>query len=169
MFGIYIDQLLSELSTRFSVHFERCAKLQYILPAYCNDTNFNQLQDIVQMYAQDIESEGIVRGEFDMWCARWKNAVGNVPSTPTDTLASVPGLADLYPNIHTLITIFAVIPATSATAERTFSTLRRLKSYLRSTMSNQRLTGLALMAIDVDIDDVINRMALKRRRLDFSL
>lgn len=38
-------------------------------------------------------------------------------------------------------------PITTASAERSFSTLRRLKTYLRSTMKEELLSGLALMTI----------------------
>ena len=38
-----------------------------------------------------------------------------------------------------LAKLLLVVPATNATSERTFSTLRRIKTYLRSTMSNNRL------------------------------
>ena len=37
--------------------------------------------------------------------------------------------------------------ATSSEAERSFSSLRRLKTYLRSTMTQDRLTGLAMLHI----------------------
>ena len=68
---------------------------------------------------------------------------------------------------------FATLPVTTATAERSFSTLRRLKTYLRTTMTGERLNGLALMTIHRDIStkidpqDVISRLAKKSRRLDF--
>ena len=39
------------------------------------------------------------------------------------------------------------LPITTATTERSFSALRRLKTYLRSTMKEDRLSGLALMDI----------------------
>ena len=39
------------------------------------------------------------------------------------------------------------IPATSCSAERSFSCLRRLKTYLRSTMLQERLSNLAIMSI----------------------
>jgi hypothetical protein len=42
--------------------------------------------------------------------------------------------------------IMLTMPVTSATAERSFSVLRRLKTYVRSTMNNDRkLSSLALM------------------------
>ena len=37
--------------------------------------------------------------------------------------------------------------ATNAVSERSFSTLRRIKTYLRSTMSQQRLNNLMLLAV----------------------
>ena len=57
----------------------------------------------------------------------------------------------LFPNIFKLLSIMAVIPVTSCEAERSISTLGRLKSAFRSTMSQDRLTGLALMNIHNDI------------------
>ena len=40
-----------------------------------------------------------------------------------------------------------VLPVTSYEAERSFSTLRRLKTYLHTTMSQERLNGLALLNV----------------------
>ena len=39
------------------------------------------------------------------------------------------------------------LPVTSTTPERSFSTLKRLKTYLRSSMGNERLTSLALIHV----------------------
>ena len=46
-----------------------------------------------------------------------------------------PVLRDMYPVMTALVRLLLVIPATSCEAERSFSTLRRLKTYLRSTMA----------------------------------
>ena len=50
-----------------------------------------------------------------------------------------------YPNIHRILQCLAVLPVTSAEGNRSFSQLQRLKIYLRATMGEDRLTGLALM------------------------
>lgn len=92
------------------------------------------------------------------------------PSKLGETVASIN--PDLYPGIYTVLTILLTMPASSATAERSFSVMRRVKSYLRSTMRTERMTGLALMHVyrdvNIDIDQVVMKFAgSKSRRLDF--
>lgn len=60
-----------------------------------------------------------------------------------------------------LLRIYLTIPMTSTTAERSFSTLRRLKSYLRSTMTQKRLNHV-LLHTHKDWTDEINVLQLKR-------
>lgn len=45
-----------------------------------------------------------------------------------------------------LLQLYLVCPASTATAERSFSQLRQIKSYLRSTMKQERLNHLMLLA-----------------------
>ena len=57
------------------------------------------------------------------------------------------GLCDLLSVLYEVITILASIPATSSSAEGSFSSLRRVKTYLRSVMGQQRLNSIALINI----------------------
>ena len=64
------------------------------------------------------------------------------------------------------------MPVTSATTERLLSVLRRLKTYVRPTMNNDKLSSLALMHIhrdfSVDLDKVMEKfVTAKTRRTDF--
>jgi hypothetical protein len=81
--------------------------------------------------------------------------------------------AHIFPSVFTAIKIAACIPVTVVPVERSFSTLKRLKTYLGNTMGEQRLNGLALMnvhrGIQLDIGGVLDRMRKKNRRLDFLL
>lgn len=54
---------------------------------------------------------------------------------------------DRFPNIKALSRIGCTLPVGSADAERSFSCLRRLKTYLRNRMGEDRLSSLALMNI----------------------
>jgi hypothetical protein len=47
--------------------------------------------------------------------------------------------------------ILLTIPVTVASGERSFSKLKLIKTYLRSTMAQDRLVGLAMLSIENDI------------------
>ena len=48
------------------------------------------------------------------------------------------------------------MPASNATSERSFSALRRVKSYLRSTLGQQRLNNLMVLHVHKDMADEID-------------
>ena len=58
------------------------------------------------------------------------------------------GLHEVLPVFYKVCSILTTIPATSCSAERSFSDLRRIKTYLRSTMGQDRLSSLALICIE---------------------
>ena len=63
---------------------------------------------------------------------------------------------DCFPNVLIAYQILFTVPMTVASAERSFSKLKLLKNYLRSTMSQERLNGLATLCIEKDKLDEIN-------------
>ncbi|XP_045830795.1 zinc finger MYM-type protein 1-like [Trifolium pratense] len=75
-----------------------------------------------------------------------------------------------FPNTTIAYRILLTIPVTVASAERSFSKLKLLKSYLRSTMLQERLNGLALIAIENDLleniqyEDLVDEFASKNAR-----
>ena len=88
-----------------------------------------------------------VRGEVTLWKQFW-NSQSDKPKTAIESLNHA---SSFYPNIKELNKIICVIPVTTCTAERTFSSLRRTKTYLRSTIEEDRLNGLMLLNIHRDI------------------
>jgi len=77
---------------------------------------------------------------------------------------------DCYPNIFIAYRILFTVPVTVASAERSFSKLKLLKNYLRSTMPQERLNGLATLCIEkklldeIDINSIINDFASRNVR-----
>jgi hypothetical protein len=63
---------------------------------------------------------------------------------------------DCYPNVSIAYRILFTIPVTVASAERSFSKLKLLRNYLRSTMTQERLNGLAILCIEKNLLDEID-------------
>jgi len=80
------------------------------------------------------------------------------------------GLQEAYPNIFTAYQIFLTLPVTSASCERSFTKLKLIKSYLRSTTKQTRLNDLSIISIEhqvaksIDYEDIINEFASKKSR-----
>ena len=58
--------------------------------------------------------------------------------------------ADMAPNFISALKTYIVLPSSAFEAERSFSALRRLKTYLRSTQTQQRLNDLAILNVHRD-------------------
>jgi hypothetical protein len=75
---------------------------------------------------------------------------------------------DIFRDIKTLLHIGCTLPVTSSEAERSFSGLRRIKSYMRSTMNEDHLAALALMHIHhsmtINIQAICQEFARRNKR-----
>ena len=87
-------------------------------------------------------------GEVRRWQSLWHAKSEEGANLPHNLLLSFRFCdADAFPNIYHLLFIACTLPITSAEAERSFSLMRRLKTYARSTMSEERLSDLAVIAM----------------------
>uniref|UniRef100_A0A2S2PAB6 Zinc finger MYM-type protein 1 n=1 Tax=Schizaphis graminum TaxID=13262 RepID=A0A2S2PAB6_SCHGA len=60
-------------------------------------------------------------------------------------------LQEMYSQFTKLCQLVLTISATTASSERSMSTLKRIKSFLRNTMTNERLTNLSSLAIEKNL------------------
>ena len=60
-------------------------------------------------------------------------------------------LIDTMSEVFKLYNLVLTIPPTTASVERSFSALKRIKTYQRNTTEEQRLSSLALMSIEKDL------------------
>ena len=94
----------------------------------------------------------LYKGDFDFGALKRQLPMlqDTVRSAKIKRVTSVKTICDIFNNqmvckqlfskVHKVLCLYLTIPVTSATAERTFSILRRLKTYLRGTMAQKRLT-----------------------------
>ncbi|XP_031357512.1 uncharacterized protein LOC116181298 [Photinus pyralis] len=87
-------------------------------------------------------------------------------------VSEVNNLEDVFPEVIKLLEIIVTIPMTTSEAERCFSTLTRIKTFLRNTMTQERLRALAVLSIESRFitatpnfnERVIDKFASKKQR-----
>ena len=158
IFFPYIDSLSSSLRERFNDNPSFFALLSILPPN--NPTNIN---DIESLYSLD----NLVN-EVKLWRSSL---------TPQVNQESLPELflsAQAYPSVRNVIQIILTLPATTVEVERSFSCMRRVKTWLRSHMTSDRLSDMCVLHCHherVD-EEKTNRILAtmageKRRRIDF--
>ena len=85
---------------------------------------------------------------IQLWRSYFKDK--ELPNTVSSSIPHTSAI--LFPNIRKMLIHAMVLPVTLCEAERSFSALRRIKSYLRTTMKQERLNGLALLNIHASTD-----------------
>ena len=80
------------------------------------------------------------------------------------------GLRDAFPNVDICLRMYLTLPIANCSGERSFSALKRVKTYRRATVTEKKLNAFALMAIEntfttsLDFDDIIEDFASSKLR-----
>jgi len=82
---------------------------------------------------------------------------------------------DMFPNLYKLLQAALTIPISSASCERSFSVMKRINTWIRSTMTNDRFSNLSILQIERDLtseiktEDILNIFSTNKRRIDLHL
>ena len=158
----FLDHIIEQVNTRFSEGNLVSLDGFYAIPAKvvtCVDWK-GKVKNFLNLHINDLPEPRYVETELNIWevyCHQCEES----PSTLSDLLYKVDKLA--FPNLFTALQILATTPVTTCTCERSVSVLRRLKTYLRNTMTQNRLNCLALLnihrEIELDVNEVIDCFA----------
>ena len=132
----FLDHLLSELTDRFTDMHSKVAMRVTLIPGMMKV--MPSVSDF-EFFEDDVESMDLLETELHQWFRKWKEQKQK-PGTIESTLAECD--EHFYPNIKTVLRICGCFPVTSCECERSISILLLLKTYLRSTMGQERLCGL---------------------------
>lgn len=181
-----LDAVISDFNQRFDRNVVPIEiVLSSLLPNKILKLNNQQLLKIISnlwaKYSELLNSniitynnEDIFKSEVELWKVKCSN--NNDMNFNEFDILNVLNFCDkdVYPNCNFLIQILVVLPVTVSSAERSFSTLKRLKTWVRNRMGEERLVGLALLNVHHDIpispNEVIDYFAKnKKRKLDLIL
>ena len=134
-------------------------KAKLLTSAYSNDVSSdfpNQLFSFRSIMKAELEKLSTIRQIAELLIVKHSSIMTSVP------------------DIVTVFKIFLTIPVTVASAERSFSKLKLIKNYLRSTMSQERVSALSILGIEnerarsLNLKDIVKQFAERkagRRRL----
>lgn len=169
-----IDAALMCLKTRFeSPPFAVACKIEELVLSFINSPTAHQpnIKCIIDAFGNDL-NEPRLQLHLNMLGDLCRS---NIPSPRTVTcIGDVIELLqkndcwrDMLPEVVEFLRLFLTLPVTTCTAERSFSCLRRLKTFLRSTMNQERLNHVAVLHCHrerteaVDITSVCNTFIAK--------
>lgn len=134
-----IDVLVASIKARFDQQgFHMLQNLETIL---LDPTRINLIQDVCQFYGEDLNQR---RLETQIKVLH-TNAAEHGVNALTDVVSFLKGLnsveREFYSEVIKVVKLIFVMPATNALSERSFSSLRRVKTWLRTTTNQVRLNS----------------------------
>lgn len=158
----FLDHMIVDLKTRFRSN-SHVQLIKSLLPA---SLNYKDIITLLKNSIDDLPFPHMIEAEVDIYCNLMLHKSFFEIKDILKDLDS-----ELFPNLSTVLKILLTKPVTTCECERSVSHLRRLKTFLRTTMDNDRLNGLALMHIyydqALDEDEIVDTFAsLHSRKLE---
>jgi len=161
IFNEFLDNILNTIKNRFQQPNLQlyCTIEDTVLCAANGTLSPNEMDErlsvISQHYDDDVDV-GKLRLNFQMLPGLLESSQARSIDDITAALMALGPARCLYGELTTLVILLRLLPATSATTERSFSCLRRLKTYLRATMSQARLNSVMVLHIHQSYTDELD-------------
>lgn len=160
-----IDRIIKELESRFSSSSAILHGLSAMNPKHKNFLNYEIVKPLATHY--DVNTE-ILQSEMKIL----PNAIKSYESNNGIKILTICEFGNMlntykvaFNESYKLLSIALTIPVSSAACERTFSCLRRLKTFMRNKISDCRLQHIAQICIEkkisklLDLDEFVNIFA----------
>ena len=144
-----LDIVINDIKRRFQQdNFTLVSKIEKLLLDAASGNNFTIPDELKEVYARDIDFEKLCRQLTSLQdvCEDESKPIKYI-KTICEIFNNSPVYKRSFSEVHILLLIYLTIPVTTATAERTFSVLKRIKTYLRSTMTQRKLNQSLILHI----------------------
>ena len=129
---------------------------QFLLTSINSDDPYQTEMDALEKYSDDLDISALP-AEIQVLRSVFKNEkVAHFEEITEKVIKSSAAEKILFGNVIKLMKLVLVGAATSATPERSFSLARRLKTWLRATMTQKRFNSLAVLSFHKDLTDKIS-------------
>ncbi|XP_071839532.1 52 kDa repressor of the inhibitor of the protein kinase-like [Apostichopus japonicus] len=179
IFTPFLDTVIHQMHFRFNDKTQFSGTFDILLPSSkClkDDMKEEKFAQLWKKYAATLHANQVqpddtagvhALTQYRQWVMKWKMEPSE--SVPSEHMSAIQHCdVDMFPCIYGLLNIAIILPVSTATVERSFSSLRLLKTYLRNRSSETRLNGLTMMYVHpnekIDIERVIERFASDSNR-----
>ena len=143
-----LDKVMSELQHRFSTeNMAILCGIYALSPKNNNFLEFDTLTPLASHYKSNLEDLEIELRQLNRLVKRKKEKDDFNAETLLEMIFFVNKYEDAFYEIKRLLYIACSICVTSVEAERSFSTLKLIKTHLRSTMADDRLSNITIISI----------------------
>ncbi len=170
LFYPVLDQMLNELNRRFSSkNCEIMTGIQTLNPTSDAFLKEKSLFPFARMYESNIEDLGHELHQFRRILERKIQSGMQKPSSVVELALFIEPYKEVFFELFKLCKIAVSIPVSTASCERSFSALKLVKTYLRSTMSDDRLSNLGVLSIEsrrakaLNLDEFADLFAKKHK------
>ncbi len=152
-----LDLLLQAIDTRFNQPGYRayCCLQNLLLQVFKEKDYSEEMKKVLEIYGDDL-SEANLADQFRTLVANFSGEVSDITDVIKYLRNLSPAEKQLMYQVIIVTKLLLVMPATNSTSERSFSCMRRVKTYLRSTMTQQRLNNLMVLHVHKDHTDKLN-------------
>ena len=96
--------------------------------------SIKQIAACVELYQDILPNPQHVSSEMTVWQKKWRNVnQGDRPCSAMEACLACNGHGAFFPDLKILLRAFATLPVSAATAEISFSTMKRIKPRIRKT------------------------------------
>lgn len=176
LFLPFLDSIINQLKERFLKHKSLLESFNILIPGRNENHYKTKLELLLQKYNYDLNecNLNILTAEYELWQEKYNSASqANITKNESAMKYLQECNKEIFPNIYKLLKILVTLPVTTSTVERSFSTLKYLKNYLRNSISEERLNGLAMLYIyrniSVTEDEIFKILQQQKRKLDITL
>ena len=156
-----IDMAYARIQVRFDQPgYAIYCNLESLLLKAANQENYSvELQKVISFYGNDFD-ESELSTQLQIFGTNFAREAQPSKITLQEAFTFLRTLSEgqraFFRQVCFIARLILVMPATNAASERTFSTMRRIKSYLRSTMGQARLNHLMVLSIYKEMLDGID-------------
>ncbi|KAE9542493.1 hypothetical protein AGLY_003354 [Aphis glycines] len=153
VFLVILDYLISDLNRRKKAYSNINNNFGFFLNLEKESTENikNYAEKLIDIYPDDIEKDFIEE------VLQFKDIICNFSIENKSSLLKIlksliqSQLSSTFPNVEIALRIFCSFPCSNVTEERSFSVLKRVKNYLRSFLSSEKLSALSILNIENEI------------------